>query len=204
MNPVRNIIFDLGGIFLNLDYTRTEKAFEALGIKDFRSMFAQHHSNPLFEDLETGKLSPEGFYNAFRQATGTVITDLEIRDAWNALLLDFTEERLLWLEEIGKKYRIFLFSNTNQIHADHFLNQFSQLNTGRHFNDYFIKAYYSQELGLRKPHVASYRKILELENLEPAETLFIDDTAVNIEGAKQAGLQTIHLVAPRTVLDLEL
>lgn len=200
----KNIIFDLGGIFMNLDFSLTEQAFIDLGITQFPTMFTQHHSNNLFEQLETGQMSELEFYDAFRRETGSDLTNEQIKTAWNALLLDFPPERLDWLGRIGEEYRIYLFSNTNRIHYDAFVEILARENNCTDFDSYFIKAYYSHELGLRKPYTASFQKILEEQGLHPAETLFIDDTAKNLIGASEAGMQTIHLVAPQTVLDLGL
>jgi glucose-1-phosphatase len=122
----------------------------------------------------------------------------------NAMLLSFPAERLLWLEEISKKYKIYLFSNTNCIHYNAFQNIFRE-NTGKqNLDGYFIKAYYSHQLGLRKPGEEAFVEILKRENLGAEETLFIDDTPVNIEGAKRAGMQGILLQSPKTVFDLDL
>jgi putative hydrolase of the HAD superfamily len=204
MQPIKNIIFDLGGVFLNINFQLTNQAFNNLGVDRFEAMFNQHHSNDLFELLETGKLSPAEFYDAFRKESNTDLSNEQIQIAWNALLLDFPAERIEWLNQIKDRYNIFLFSNTNEIHYDQFILDFAKAFPGKDFNSYFIKAYYSQTLGLRKPYVESYQQILNEQQLDPAETLFIDDTIKNIEGAKLAGLQTIHLVAPQTVLDLNL
>ena len=204
MQQIRNIIFDLGGIFINIDFAKTEQAFADLGITNFNSFFTQHHASELFELLETGKISPGEFCNAFRTETAIQLTDEQIITAWNALLLDFPKERILWLLEIRKKYKVFLFSNTNQIHYEAFMAGFRTQTGFDDFNSLFIKAYYSQEMGLRKPYPESFNYILREQQLSPAETLFIDDTLKNIEGAKAVGLYTIHLVQPKTVLDLEL
>lgn len=204
MQQIKNIIFDLGGIFLEIHYQKTKDAFTKLGILDFDALFTQHHANHLFEDLETGKISETEFYERFRQDGKVNFTDAEIKEAWNAMLGDFPLERIEWLKTIKQKYNIFLFSNTNQIHYDAFMAIYTS-NTGKaDFNDHFIKAYYSQYLGLRKPYADSFLAILEEQNLLAEETLFIDDTIKNIEAADALGIQTIHLVAPKTVLDLEL
>ena len=203
MQQIKNIIFDLGGIFLNIDFLKTETAFIQLGVNDFNNFYTQHHASDLFELLETGKISPEEFHQSFVQQTGIPLTYQQVVDAWNALLLDFPAERLQWLENIGKKYKIFLFSNTNKLHYDAFTESFHQ-QTGKDFNQYFIKAYYSHEIGLRKPYPESFLYILNEQNLKAEETLFIDDTLSNIEGAQKVGLHTIHLVKPKTVLDLAL
>lgn len=202
--PIQNIIFDLGGVFLNIDYGATRQAFIDLGVEDFDALFTQSHANHLFEDLETGKVSPGEFYQRFREQTGLVVSDDQIRDAWNAMLLDFPPERLEWLDKVKDRYRIYLFSNTNQIHHEAFSADYSARNNGRNFDDYFIRAYYSHTLGLRKPYPASFLELCSREALDPASTLFIDDTSKNIQGAAEAGLQTVYLQHPATVLDLGL
>ncbi len=204
MQQIKNIIFDLGGIFLDIHYQLTKEGFINLGIKNFDELFTQHHANSLFEDLETGKISEREFYNRLRVDAGLRLTDEAIKMAWNALLGDFPLERLEWLKNIKTKYNVYLFSNTNQIHYDAFMKIY-EANTGKaDFNDHFIKAYYSHYLGLRKPYPESFQFILNEQNLKPEETLFIDDTIKNIEAADALGMQTIHLVPPKTLLDLDL
>jgi len=204
MQKIKNIIFDLGGVFMNVDFHLTEKAFVNLGVTNFRDFFTQHHANPLFADLETGKMDEAEFYDLFRKEAKVNLTNEQIKTAWNALLGGFPLERLEWLEKIRHRYNVFLFSNTNQIHYDAFMEMYAATTGKNDFNNYFIKAYYSQYLGLRKPHAESFLAILNEQNLKAEETLFIDDTISNIEGEQAVGLQTIHLVAPITLLDLDL
>lgn len=204
MSTIKNIIFDLGGVFMNLDYNKMEQSFINLGITNFSKFFTQHHASSLFEDLETGKISNEKFYDELRKITQINLSNSQIKNAWNAVLVNFPKERLNWLSKIKKKYNIYLFSNTNKIHYDAFLKIYTAQTGNADFNHYFIKAYYSHLLGLRKPCKESYQKIIEEQKLNPAETLFIDDTLKNIIGAKEVGLQTIHLAPPLTVLDLKL
>lgn len=204
MEKIKNIIFDLGGVFIDIDFKATEKAFVSLGVTNFNDYYTQHTASTLFEDLETGKASPEEFYERFRSETGVSLGDAEIRDAWNAMLGRFPSERLNWLEEIGFRYNIYLYSNTNIIHYNAFQKIYQDCTGKENFDDYFIKAHYSHDLGVRKPYAESFKKLLAVEKLNAAETLFIDDSFKNIEGAKEAGLQTILLLPPKTVLDLDL
>ncbi|MFL5787914.1 MAG: HAD family hydrolase [Flavisolibacter sp.] len=203
MKNIKNIIFDLGGIFLNIDFARTEKAFASLGVSQFNTLFNQHYSSNLFKLLETGKISPEEFHQSFVQQTGVRLSYAQVKEAWNALLLDFPVKRLHWLKSISKRYTIFLFSNTNEIHYDAFTESFRNL-MKEDFDTYFKKAYYSHQIKLRKPDPESYLYIINEQNLNSKETLFIDDTLKNVEGASSVGLQTIHIVPPMTVLDLDL
>ena len=208
VTPVKNIIFDLGGVLINLNYQLTRKAFEDLGVEDFDAFYTQHKANPLFENLEVGAIEPVAFYEALREATGLTLSNDQLETAWNAMLLDFPIERLLWLDQIKNKYNIYLFSNTNAIHYKAFTSIYAQtapligLNTD--FNHFFKTAYYSHTLGQRKPELAAFEAVIQDAKLDPAQTLFIDDTISNIEGAQKAGLRTIFLSGGLTVQDVGL
>jgi len=203
MNAVKNIIFDLGGVLLDIDFALTHKAFEQQGVNGFDSLYGQYKASPFFVDFEKGKIETEKFYAHIREICGCPLENEVIRDCWNALIIGFDPNKLEWFSAIRKKYRVFLFSNTNIIHYHCFTTLYREM-TGQEFDRQFIKAYYSQEMGLRKPDHEAYRFILREQQLEPTETLFIDDTIKNIEAANALGFQTIHLPAPRTVLDLSL
>ena len=206
VTPVKNIIFDLGGVLINLNYQLTRKAFENLDIANFDDLYTQHHANPLFEQLEVGAIEPEDFYNKLREATGLTHSNTQLESAWNAMLLDFPAERLQWLDQIKTKYNIYLFSNTNAIHYNAFTTIYAQtahlVGLNPNFNHFFKEAHYSHTLGQRKPEVAAFEAVLAKSDLDPAQTLFIDDTISNIEGAQKVGLQTIFLSGGLTVMDL--
>jgi putative hydrolase of the HAD superfamily len=190
---VRNIIFDLGGVLLNIDFNRTSQAFEAFGIPDFGRFYQQSFSNPLFAALEKGDCTPEEFYDSFRKETELALSNEQITNAWNALLLDFRDESMAYLGSLKGHYRLFLLSNTNQIHLEAFRKiHFRQY--GHHgFDGHFEKAWYSHELGLRKPNQECYAEVLNRHGLAPQETLFVDDTAINTEGAEKLGILTLLL-----------
>ena len=204
MQNIKNIIFDLGGVILDIDFKQTELAFAKLGVGNFNQYYTLQSVSPLFEKLELGLITPEVFYDEFRNVLKTSLTNEEIRDAWNALLINFPPERIIRLEEIGKKYKIYLLSNTNKIHYDAFIKMFDEQIGKGDFNKYFIKPYYSHEINLRKPSKECFEFVLKNENLNAEETLFIDDSETNTEGAKEAGLNTIHLPTPHTILELNL
>lgn len=200
MRKIKNIIFDLGGILINIDFNIAAESFKKLGLTDFQRFFRQDHVSELFSDLETGKISPTEFYEQFIAEMGINISYDELVMAWNSLLLDFPIERINWLKELRKKYNLFLFSNTNQIHYDAFIKSFKEL-TGEDFNSYFIKAYYSHEIKMRKPFTEGFELILREQELHPEETLFIDDTLANVEAARSLGMEAIHIKPPMTILD---
>lgn len=205
MQKPKNIIFDLGGVILNIDFKQTALAFAELGIGNFNEYYTLHTVTPLFEKLEIGAIEPENFYNEFREvAQLSSLTNEQIMHAWNALLLDFPPERIQWLKEIKNRYNIYLLSNTNQIHYNAFTEIYKQQIGNGELDSLFIKAYYSYKMGLRKPSKEIFEAVLKGENLRADETVFIDDSETNILAAISVGLQTIYLPTPKTVLELDL
>lgn len=191
---VSTILFDLGGVILNLDYNRTIEAFKTMGENNFEKMYSQAQQNNTFDYFETGKISPNEFRSYLKEFLGSETTDQEINDAWNAMLLDLPKERLDFLEELKKKYRILLFSNTNAIH----LKKFREIIFEEHgdfdlLEKTFHKTYYSHEIGLRKPHGEAFEYILKEQNLSPEEVVFIDDSIQHVEGAKSIGINAYLL-----------
>lgn len=203
MATIQHIIFDLGGIFVNLNYAHTASAFRQLGVSNFDELFTQHHANPLFAKLETGEVSEEEFYQQIRAITSVPLTDAQIAEAWNAMLLDMPMERIVWLQQVARQYPIYLFSNTNSIHYQQLMKIFRRDLGTIDFNGLFRFAGYSHLLGYRKPNASSFRLLLQQLNIEPHHTLFIDDTPGNIQGAQEMGLHTLFLPPPQHVLELD-
>ena len=201
MAQTKNIIFDLGGVLLDLDFKRTIDAFENLGLKDFENMFSQFKADELFEKLETGSLSEADFYEAVKKRTTKAITEAEIDHAWNALIVHFRIDSLALLEKLAARYKLYLLSNTNSIHLKYFKKLFTRETEKSLLDEYFSKAWYSNEVGLRKPGAEIFEFALKDAGLVAAETLFIDDTLTNIETAQQLGFKT-HLLLPTERIEL--
>ena len=204
MEKIENIIFDLGGVLLDIDYNLTLKAFENLGVTNFNEMYSQVNADKLFQKLETGKVSEVEFYKELNHATGLNLPEEKIRNAWNAMLLSFREKSLEHLEQLKNRYKIYLLSNTNQIHLNSFYEIFNQKKRNNSFEKYFDKAFYSFEIGLRKPDIDCYEWVINDLKTDPAKTLFIDDSINNIQGAEKAGLQTLHLTHEKKIETLGL
>ena len=193
MQNIKAIIFDLGGVLLDIDFKKVCSSFKTLGAEKFEEIYSQHDCDPIFENLETGKISEADFCIALKKYTSGSVTNEEVTNAWNSILLDFRLSSLNHLKELKNKYNLFLLSNTNIIHQQAFNKIFENTIGESFFNSFFDKAYYSHEIGLRKPNAEAYKYVLEENKLQPAETLFIDDTPGNIEGAKAVGITTILL-----------
>ena len=192
LQGIKNIIFDLGGVIYAVDYHKTIGAFEALGIEDFESVYAKAGQSDLFDDLEVGKISKAAFCDKIIQLAGTQMGKDEITNAWNAMLLDFMPDALESLKRLNGRYRIFLLSNTNEIHIQEIANRVGDA-AFKDFCALFEKVYLSHEMGLRKPHPELFTHIVKEQELNSTETLFIDDSIQHVQGALKAGLKAHHL-----------
>jgi HAD superfamily hydrolase (TIGR01509 family) len=199
---IHNIIFDLGGVILNLDPLATQKAFEALGLTDFEKHFTTSRQTGLFDDFDCGRISENEFRAHLKKLLPQTVSENDIDNAWNAMLLDLPKERLELLEALGKKYRLFLLSNTNEIHVTAFSSYLNKTFGFNDFSSYFERWYYSCRIGKRKPDAETFQFVLNENGLKPEETLFIDDSPQHIEGAKKVGIHALLLSPGQTITDL--
>jgi putative hydrolase of the HAD superfamily len=191
---IDSIIFDLGGVILNIDYQLPVKAFKRLGLDNFQQQFSQASQQHVFDDYETGKISSEVFLERVKNLLPPDVPLSAIIDAWNSILLDLPEERLHLLEKAAAAHRIFLLSNTNDLHIRSFNSYLSRSFGLPAIDQLFEKAYLSYRMGLRKPDPAIFNFVLEDAGLDPASTLFIDDSIQHIDSAISCGINSYHLV----------
>lgn len=193
LTNIKNIVFDLGGVLLNLDFDASIRAFQKLGLDSEVVNRQQAYADPVFYELETGKTTPDKFRKKVRQILkNPEATDLEIDDAWCAMIRDIPAKRVDMLKKLAKNYDVYLFSNTNAIHIKRLHKEFGNI-YGIDFPSLFVKDFYSHEIHERKPDLASYQKVIELSGIIPGETLFVDDLEKNISGAEMADLKTFWL-----------
>lgn len=204
LTDYKNIIFDLGGVILNLDYQLTISAFEKLGSGDFEAKYSQLQQVDLFDEYERGEMSSSSFRKGIREVFGLSLSDEEIDTAWNAMLLDLPIERLQLLSDLRKTKNLVLLSNTNAIHINSFSDYLKEHHDTEDLSGYFDKLYYSFEMGMRKPELRIFQFVLDEQNYNPKETLFIDDSSQHIEAAQTLGVNTYLLRANKgeTILDL--
>ncbi|WP_210490335.1 HAD family hydrolase [Rufibacter aurantiacus] len=198
-SSIKNIIFDLGGVIINIDYAKGTDALKAYGRTGANVDFSQKKQSELFDLYERGDISSEEFREGLRAEYFIEASDAQIDEAWNSLLLDIPAERIELLRELKKHYNLYLLSNTNAIHMLAF-NKIVEDNFGiPSLDSLFDKTYYSHLVRMRKPGGEVFEHILAENGLKREETLFIDDSIQHIEGAKQVGLQTLHLAPPLTI-----
>lgn len=196
---IKHIIFDLGGVILNIDYQLTSKEFKQLGVNNFDELYSQKEQIELFDELETGKIDSTSFYQRFNLMLNTNLTHQQIEDAWNAMLLDWPIKRLQLLQQLQNQYDLFLLSNTNSIHETAFTKSLEQAHGIPNIGIFFDSAYFSHRLGLRKPDIRSFEFILHRHQLNPSQTLFIDDSEQHINAADSLGIKTIFLDKGMTI-----
>ena len=202
INSYRNIIFDLGGVIIDITLQKTIDEFQKytnLNVKDY---YHGHNPKQYFKEYEVGTLTSEEFRQQLRNELFLQATDTQIDSAWCALIGEFPSNKIALLKDIKEHKRIFLYSNTCEIHYTFFRKRFKEIHQGQELDELFEKAYYSHLLGYRKPGTEGFRKILEDNNLVAKETLFIDDSLENIKGAQTLGLGTFHVSDDKSILDL--
>lgn len=203
MSDIKNIIFDLGGVIINLDQPATINAFNGL-IRNlnFEKVYSQAQQSDVFDRLDRGQITNDDFYDQLAQMIGFSGDRILMEDAWNAMLLKVPDYRLDLLVELKPRYRTFLLSNTCEPHIAYFEKELYEDHGVRNFEDYFEKVYYSCRMGLRNPDPEIFLKVLSENYLKPEETVFIDDSIQHVEGARACGINAHLLEKGREVADL--
>jgi FMN phosphatase YigB (HAD superfamily) len=194
---IKNIILDFGGVICDLEISRSVEAFKAFGPPKAEFSGNREEQDRQFEKLvgilETGMITASQFREVIRNHYMVAPSDSAIDDAWNALLAGMPEPRIRILEGIQKSYRTFLLSNSNEIHFLKFREELERQYGYPDFDALFEKAYFSYRLKLKKPDPAIFQYVVNENRLDPAETLFVDDTLVHVEAARKVGIIGYHL-----------
>jgi FMN phosphatase YigB (HAD superfamily) len=193
LKGIKNIIFDLGGVLLNLDFKLTQQAFVNLGIADFEGYYAKAKQVGLFDAFETGQISENEFCDQLRVLSGITKSNAEIIEAWNAMLLDFPIVRKKLLLALKSKFSTSLLSNTNETHIRGFVPTLKTDLNEDSLAPLFHSVYYSNEIGFRKPTATAFQHVLAQNNYLAAETLFLDDSIQHVEGARECGIKAVHI-----------
>jgi len=201
VSSVKNLIFDLGGVILDLSVDHTLNSFSSLSKLPKSRVEELYVSTPGFLAYEKGLIDDDGFRSFVRETFSLAADDDAIDACWNAMLRGIPGIKLDLLMKLQNEFQVFLLSNTNAIHLHHINEIVLPKGKQNSLDDYFHKAYYSHRMGKRKPDAEIFEQVLEENHLLPEETLFLDDYAVNIEGAKSLGIKTVHVTSPDLILD---
>lgn len=189
---IKTIVFDFGGILINLDF---QAAFS-----NIKQLFNAPLDEPIPEAIQTildeyevGAFGEGSFMHRLQRLRTYVISERQISDAWNSMLVDLPKSRLDWLLELRKNYTLLLLSNTNHTHIEwvrkYLRDQYGITNFEETYFDHVI---YSHDIKLSKPGTTIYNTVAEKYNLNLAESLFIDDSQANVDGAHKAGWQAVR------------
>lgn len=199
---IETIIFDFGGVILDIDPQLTMNGFARLGARKLTPAETQDMIQTLIRRFERGIYTPEVFRKRMMDFLQFKATAQQFDEAWNALLLDIPRERIEVIEQVKKNYKIFLLSNSNEIHYDLYVRDL-QLRFGyTQFDDLFEKSYFSFDLHMSKPELDIFEFMIFQHGMDVSKTLFIDDTEENIVAAKKLGLRTYLLKEPERVRDI--
>ena len=205
MLNIRNyqaIIFDFGGVIINIDYNATIRAFSDLGLGSFDEIFSKARQNSLSDDFEKGLISEEVFFESLNKNLDHPVEVAKLRKAWNSMLMDIPQRRIDLLKKINSQMPTFLLSNTNDTHIRAINEYLEESHQIRSVHSWFNKVYFSFEINQRKPDAIIFETVLQENNLDPAKTLFIDDSPQHIAAARSLGIQTHHLLDGEDICEL--
>lgn len=194
MKRIKNLLFDLGGVIVDIDRMRAVRSLERLGMKDAGRYLGDYGQNGPFADLEAGLIEPDEFHRQVRAIIGgePEATDGQIDRAFNAFLVGVPAERLAALRELRGRYGIYLLSNTNAVMWEERIPSFFR-SEGREMADYFDGMVTSFEAKCMKPSAAIFRYAERTLGIKPDETLFLDDSAANVEAARELGFHALQV-----------
>jgi len=195
MENIRNLIFDLGNVILNIDTKLSEKAFAQYGMTNFSELYTLAAQNELFDRLEVGSITEKEFYDEFRRITECELPDNTLEECWDALIMDFPTARINMLKRLKAegKYRTFILSNTNIIHYRFYTALLKRVHGVDGLESLVEHAYFSHEIGLKKPNRDIFDHVVANSHIKPNESIFIDDNEANIKAANALGFNTIFL-----------
>ncbi len=200
MQNIKNIIFDYGNVIFSISFEKAQRAWAELGIANVEQFFGHLQQDPIFDRFDRGQITADDFRNAIREKAGRKdLTDEQIDNAWNSMLTGVAPGNHELLLQLKGKYRTFLLSNINAIHYDYIMDYLKREFDFTGNEHLFEKIYYSHFTGMRKPEPAIFERVLQENNLDPAETLFIDDSPQHLAAAEKLGIQTFLMKAPDTL-----
>ncbi|MDH6356177.1 HAD superfamily hydrolase (TIGR01509 family) [Parabacteroides sp. PF5-9] len=187
---IKNIVFDLGGVIIDLDREKAVRHFEQIGVTDAEALIDAYEQKGIFLEVEDGRIDAEEFRRKLSVHTGKQLSLEDVTNAWLGFVVDVPQYKLDYILSLRKMYKVYLLSNTNPILQLQWAQTPRFTAAGRPLNDYFDKLYTSYEIGVTKPDRRIFEYMIADSGMIPAETLFVDDGKSNIEVGKSFGFQT--------------
>lgn len=188
---IENIVFDYGGVIVDLDRDKVATQLYNLGIKNIEEVLSSYHQKGVFDLLERGVITAEQFRDEIRYLSGTVVTDEYIDNIWKSFLVGIDPKKLEIICRLNRTHNVYLLSNTNPIHWEYSCKELLVFNDAR-VDDMFAHTYRSYMIGLAKPDIKLYEYMISHSGMNPNETLFIDDSMLNCEVAEKLGIHSYY------------
>jgi putative hydrolase of the HAD superfamily len=199
---VKALLFDLGGVIVDLDYKKTANAFENIGLQNAEKAYSQFNQTDLFNLFETGHISSEEFLAEIQNEITNQVNLSEITKAWNSMIIGFQHSKLEKIKKLSEQVPCYLLSNTNEIHLNYIEHLLQEMGF-KHFLNIFESCYFSHQIGKRKPHKETFEWVLNQMNYDAQDVLFIEDSPQHIEGAKSAKLNTFYFKKDSSLSDID-
>ena len=198
---VKNILFDLGGVILDLDVQATLQQFYELGFPSELLQYPINMATDIFFKYETGRIDTITFRKEIRNKTGIEMSDEAFDQAWNAMIVRIPEERTRLLKALAKRYDLYMLSNTSALHVPVFERMYYEA-SGIPMHKAFKKIYYSFEIGCHKPDAEAWEYVVRDAGIVPGDTLFLDDNIHNIKASQELGFRAIHIHERTNLMNL--
>jgi putative hydrolase of the HAD superfamily len=200
---IENIIFDLGGVIVKIDYSEAKKMFEKIGIKDIDNFFNHNFQSSLFDNFDKGNISSTEFQEEFSKLFSANTPPKELFEkAWNSIIVEIPHSNIQLLKKLKTEFKIYLLSNTNEIHQNYLNDMLRKQYNIANIAELFEKIYCSYQLGMRKPDLQIFEKVIEDAKIDPVKTLFIDDTPANIESARKLEFKTFLMPRDKVLSEI--
>lgn len=196
LQGVDAIIFDFGNVLIDLDYPRIIQEFKKVATKNQENIRKLVMDSKVVTKFETSEIGPDHFRSAVNQILGTKLNEDDFDVLWNSMLKSITRERMAKVEQISQKFDTYLLSNSNIIHELAFEEMVMAATRKPSIRDFFKEAYFSHELGMRKPNKDIYEYVVEDIDNYPSRMLFLDDRLDNIEAARSIGMKAVQIFNP--------
>ena len=200
-HSIKNILFDLGGVILDIDVQATLKRFYDLEFPPELLQYPHNMTTDLFFRFETGRIGVPEFRDEIRKISGMDISDSDLDEAWNAMIVRIPEERTILIKKLSERYKLYMLSNTSPLHVEVFEEMYRNA-SGMKLQDVFKRIYYSHEIGYHKPDREAWEFVIDDAAIIPEETLFLDDSIHNIKASQELGFRAIHIHEKTSLTDL--
>lgn len=191
MKQIKNIVFDFGGVIINISRESAVKKFVEIGVANADDLLDAYHQKGIFLEVEDGRITAEEFRKELSAVAGKELTYEQVQEGWLGFMTDVPLYRLDYLLELRKKYKLYILSNTNPF-VMNWARSADFTSARKPLDDYFDKIYASYEMKQVKPARAIFESMIQDAGLDPEETLFVDDGSANIKMAQELGMKTLQ------------